>query len=268
MSNPLNTSLTFHSIRADRRIADRNRAQFDRWGLTCITLMSRPGAGKTVLLERTVLALNDKLEIAAIAGDTTAKFDTEAWQELEIPTIAIHPQRSGHLNAQKVSEGLSQLESQYRPSDLDLILIENVENRTLSTGCTIGEHIKVVLLSITDVAQQVIESLAIFREADCILITKIDLAADLDVDVDQILLDMHHINPNATILPVSATTGVGLAAWFNWVGLQVALRSQSAKAAKIENSRSKMPVRSSTVLVNDVAVSPLPNVVLRISSGI
>ncbi|MGB6166700.1 MAG: hydrogenase nickel incorporation protein HypB [Geitlerinemataceae cyanobacterium] len=252
MSDFLNTSLTFNSIRADRTIAERNRARFDRWGVTCISLIGRPGAGKTVLLEQTITALNDKLEIAAISGDISANFETEAWQDLEIPTIAIHPHHSGHLNAGTVSEGLSQIESEYRPSELDLILIENVEDRTLSEGLTIGEdtigeHTKVVLLNSTDLAEQILESRAICRDADCILITKTDLAVNLDLD--RILLDMHHINPNATILPVSAKTGAGLAAWFNWVGLQVALRSQSAKAAKVEHSRSPMSVRSSTVVV-------------------
>jgi hydrogenase nickel incorporation protein HypB len=248
MSNLLNTSLTFHALRADRKIADRNRAQFDRWGVTGITLISRPGAGKTALLEQTVAALSDKLEIAAIAGEKTAKFDTEFWHDLGIPAIALHSHLSGHLNAQKVSEGLEQIAFEYRPSELDLILIENVENRAFATDFVVGEHLKVVLLNTTDIAEQRIESLAIFREADCILITQIDLAADLDLD--QIQLDLRHINPNATILPVSAKTGVGLAAWFNWVGLQVALRSQSAKAAKIENPRSKMSVRSSIALMN------------------
>jgi hydrogenase nickel incorporation protein HypB len=247
MSNLLQTSLTFPSIRTDRKIADRNRAQFDRWGVTGITLISRPGAGKTVLLEQTVTALSNTLKIAAIAGEKTAKFDTEIWRNLEIPAIALQTDLSGHLNAQKVSEVLSQFEERYRPSELDLILIENVENRAFSTDFSVGEHIKVVLLSIEEIAARPLESLAIVRDADCISITKLDSIGNLDLD--RILLDISYINPNATILPVSTKTGVGLAAWFNWVGLQVALRSQSAKAAKIEHPRSKMSVRSSTVLL-------------------
>lgn len=247
MSIPLNTSVTFHSSRADRTLADRNRAQFDRWGLTCITLIGRPGAGKTLLLEKTVAALKDKLKIAAITTDLTATFDAEVWQDFQIPTLSLYTYESGHLNAQKVSEGLSQLNDRCQPSQLDLILIENVENRSCSTGFTIGEHIKVVLLNLSEVAELAIDSMAIFREADCILIAKIDLAAELEVDLSQILGELNEINPNAMILPISATTGVGLAAWLNWVGLQVALRSQSAKAAKSETPPSKPSIRSAIV---------------------
>lgn len=244
MSIYLNRSVTFHSSRAERTLADRNRAQFDRWGLTCITLISRPGAGKTLLLEKTVAALKDKLAIAAIATDMTATFEAEVWQDLQVPTLSLYTYGSGHLNAQKLSEALSQLPDLCQPSDLDLILIENVDNRSFSTGFTIGEHLKVVLLNVTDIAESALESMAVFREADCILIAKIDLAAELEVDLSQILLELHDINPNAMILPISATTGVGLAAWFNWVGLQVALRSQSAKAAKTETPRAKGPIHS------------------------
>jgi hydrogenase nickel incorporation protein HypB len=60
-----------------------------------------------------------------------------------------------------------------------------------------------------------------FREADCLLITKIDLAPHLDMDIDTIVANVRQINLDVTIIPVSAKTGDGLTDWFNWVKLQV-----------------------------------------------
>jgi hydrogenase nickel incorporation protein HypB len=39
----------------------------------------------------------------------------------------------------------------------------------------------------------------------------------LDVDVDSYIARVREVNPTATILPVSARTGVGMADWFDWL---------------------------------------------------
>ncbi|RMG12736.1 MAG: hydrogenase accessory protein HypB [Cyanobacteria bacterium J055] len=244
MSNNSNTVPHLTSRTRERMIAARNRAQFDAWGATCLNLTSRSGTGKTQLLEKTIAAFNDKLEIAAISGERTGTFETDVWQDFGIPTSSISTANSGHLNAQTVSEALFQLERQYLPSELDLILIENQENHEFSTDFSVGEHHTIALSSIADCVSQPIASSPIFREADCIVLTQIDRAADLKIDLDRLILNARQINPKATILPLSTATGEGLATWLNWVSLQVALRSQSAKAAKIEYSRSNIPLRS------------------------
>lgn len=244
MSNHSNIVPNLTSRHYDRTIADRNRACFDAWGATCLNLTSRSGVGKTQLLEKTIAAFNDKLEIAAISGEMSGTFETEVWRDFGIPTIALSTANSGHLNAKMVSEALFQLERQYLPSELDLILIENQENSEISTDFSVGEHHTIALASLADCVSQPSVASPNFRDADCIVITQIDRAADLNIDLDRLILNVRQIEPKATILALSTATGEGLATWFNWVGLQVALRSQSAKAAKIEYSRSNIPLRS------------------------
>jgi len=45
----------------------------------------------------------------------------------------------------------------------------------------------------------------------------VDLAPYLDISLDQIADNVRQMNPQVTIIPVSAKTGEGLDLWFNWV---------------------------------------------------
>ena len=57
-----------------------------------------------------------------------------------------------------------------------------------------------------------------FQEADCLLVTKTDLAPYLDVDLDLIAANVRQMNPDVTIIYLSAKTGEGLKQWCDWVG--------------------------------------------------
>src|ERR1700689_5630402 len=54
---------------ANNQVALHNRDHFDEHGVLTINLMSSPGAGKTALLEATIVALRDRYRIAVIEGD-------------------------------------------------------------------------------------------------------------------------------------------------------------------------------------------------------
>jgi hydrogenase nickel incorporation protein HypB len=197
--------------------ADHNRSIFDEWGIVCFNLMSSPGAGKTVVLERTLAALSDQYKIAVIEGDMTTELDAERLRKYDVPVIAINTGRACHLDSKMVAGGLHQLEHKYDPTDFDLILVENVGNLVCPAEFEVGEHFKVALLSITEGEDKPHKYPIMFQEADCLLITKIDLAPYLDVDIEQIEANVRQMNPHVTIIPISAKTGQGLDLWFAWL---------------------------------------------------
>jgi len=197
--------------------ADHNRAHFDQWGITCFNLMSSPGAGKTVLLERTLAALSNKYKIAVIEGDMTTELDAERLRKYDVPVIAINTGRSCHLDSKMVAGGLHRLSHEYNPNDFDMVLVENVGNLVCPAEFEVGEHFKVALLSITEGEDKPLKYPIMFQEADCLLITKIDLAPYLDIDLQQIEANVRQMNPDVTIIPLSTKTGVGLEAWFTWL---------------------------------------------------
>lgn len=222
MHQTFDAALGINLLHANQEGADHNRAHFDEWGITCFNVMSSPGAGKTVLLEKTLAALKDDLKIAVIEGDMTTELDADRLRQYNVPVIAINTGRSCHLDSKMVAGGIHQLERQYNPADFDLVLVENVGNLVCPAEFEVGEHAKVALLSVTEGEDKPLKYPVMFREADCLLITKIDLAIHLDINTDTIVANVRQINPNVKIIPVSAKTGEGLAVWFDWLRSQIA----------------------------------------------
>jgi hydrogenase nickel incorporation protein HypB len=228
MHQTFEAGLGINLLHANQAGADHNRAHFDRWGITCLNLMSSPGAGKTALLEKTLAALSSQLQIAVIEGDMTTELDADRLRQSGVPVIAINTGRACHLDAKMVAGGLHRLEHEYDPTAFDLVLVENVGNLVCPAEFEVGEHAKVALLSVTEGEDKPLKYPIMFQEADCLLITKMDLAPYLKTDLAQIEANVRQINPDVTLLPVSAQTGAGLDAWYAWVQTQASARSSLA----------------------------------------
>jgi hydrogenase nickel incorporation protein HypB len=228
MHQTFDAALGINLLHANQKGADHNRAHFDEWEITCLNIMSSPGAGKTVLLERTLATLSQELNIAVIEGDMTTELDADRLRQYGVPVIAINTGRSCHLDSKMVAGGIHQLEQQYNPSDFDLVLVENVGNLVCPAEFEVGEHAKVALLSVTEGEDKPLKYPVMFQEADCLLITKIDLSPYLDIDISRIAANVRQMNPHAVIIPVSAKTGEGLSAWFDWLRTQATRQKQVA----------------------------------------
>ena len=228
MHQTFDAALGINLLHANQTGADSNRAHFDEWGITCLNIMSSPGAGKTVLLEQTLEALSSETKIAVIEGDMTTELDAERLRKYNVPVIAINTGRSCHLDSKMVAGGIHQLEHQYNPTDFDLVLVENVGNLVCPAEFEVGEHAKVALLSVTEGEDKPLKYPIMFQEADCLLITKMDLAPYLDIDISQIEANIRQMNPHVTVIPISAKTGEGLNDWLNW------LRSVTRNEVKLQ----------------------------------
>ncbi|AFY77003.1 MAG: hydrogenase nickel incorporation protein HypB [Hydrococcus sp. C42_A2020_068] len=221
MHQIFDAALEINLLHANQAGADHNREHFDEWGITCLNVMSSPGAGKTVLLEKTLAALKDVLKIAVIEGDMTTELDADRLRQYNVPVIAINTGRSCHLDSKMVAGGIHRLAHEYNPSEFDLVFVENVGNLVCPAEFEVGEHAKIALLSVTEGEDKPLKYPIMFREVDCLLITKMDLAPHLEIDLNRIEANIRQINPHVTIIPLSAKTGEGLETWLDWVTSQV-----------------------------------------------
>ncbi len=224
MHQTMDAALEINLLHANQHLADDNRDRFDHWGVICLNLMSSPGAGKTQLLERTLARLAPELNMAVIEGDMTTQLDAERLRQTGAPVIAINTGRACHLDAKMVAGGMIQLEQEQEPQSLDLVFVENVGNLVCPAEFEVGEHAKVALLSITEGEDKPLKYPIMFREADCLLITKTDLVPYLDVNLETIIHNIRQINTQATIILLSAKTGEGFEAWLDWVRAIAPLR--------------------------------------------
>ena len=230
MHMPLEDTLGLNLLAANQHQAEHNHEHFQAWNLLCLNLMSSPGAGKTALLERSLPALAANHKMAVLEGDMTTQLDAERLEAVGIPVVPITTGRACHLDAAMVSGGLTLLKQRLDPTQLDLLLVENVGNLVCPAEFEVGEHHKVALLSVTEGDDKPLKYPLMFRQADVVLITKVDLLPHLPVELAAIRRNIHSINPNATVIEVSALTGEGLDAWHLWVRQAITSRIPPARA--------------------------------------
>jgi len=254
MHMPLTDTLGLNLLAANQHQAEHNREHFDTWRLLCLNVMSSPGAGKTSLLERTITALAPQLEMAVLEGDMTTHLDAQRLEAVGVPVVPITTGRACHLDASMVSGGLKLLQQRLDPASLDLLWVENVGNLVCPAEFEVGEHLKVALLSVTEGDDKPLKYPVMFREADCVLITKIDLLPYLPVQVELFVEHVQQVNPRAQVFLLSASSGEGLGAWHQWLLEQVAaLRTASEPA-------SEPTTEPTTQAINDI---PFPALVTR-----
>jgi hydrogenase nickel incorporation protein HypB len=238
MHMPLEDTLGLNLLAANQHQAEHNRDHFDAWRLLCLNVMSSPGAGKTSLLEQTLTALSTDLAMAVLEGDMTTQLDADRLEAVGVPVVPITTGRACHLDAAMVSGGLKLLRQRLDPASLDLLWVENVGNLVCPAEFEVGEHRKVALLSVTEGDDKPLKYPVMFREADCVLITKTDLLPYLPVDIGRIEDHIRQVNPHCTVLRVSASSGEGLAAWHSWIRQQV---SSQLATLHVEHDHNDVP---------------------------
>ncbi len=197
--------------------ANINRNAFESNGIRALNLMSSPGSGKTTVLAASLDELNGDVAVGVIEGDIATALDAEKLEGrgAQVSLINTNNGFGGecHLDAPMVNRALQGLAL----SDLDLVIIENVGNLVCPAEFDVGEHAKAMVYSLTEGEDKPLKYPVMFRAVDVVLLNKIDLAPYLDADLETYVAHVRMVNPTATILPVSARTGEGMAAWFDWL---------------------------------------------------
>ena len=200
-------------LEANERLAADNRKLFDSHGLLVINLMSAPGAGKTTLLVKTIKELGGQLRIGVIEGDIQGTYDAEQIGALDVPVVQINTGGACHLDANMISESVKGLTLE----DLDILIIENVGNLVCPAEFNVGEHMKVMLLSLTEGHDKPLKYPLMFQESSALLVNKMDLRPYVDADPEKIKKDAISLNPQINIFEVSCKTGDGISQWTGWL---------------------------------------------------
>src|SRR5688500_1651381 len=195
------------------KTAAHNRGHFRSAGVVAINLMGAPGAGKTAVLEATARALAG-CRIVALAGDLATDNDAVRLQAAGITAAAITTGTACHLDAPMVHKALHRLPWR----TFDYLFIENVGNLVCPAIYDLGQAANVVALSVTEGEDKPLKYPVMFRAADLVLITKIDLLPHLHgISLERIAANLERVMPKPLFLPVSAQAGHGLAAWLTWL---------------------------------------------------
>ncbi|MBL8891065.1 MAG: hydrogenase nickel incorporation protein HypB [Planctomycetaceae bacterium] len=191
------------------------RSLFSERGVFVINLVSSPGAGKTALLEATAKFWDNKFRIAVLVGD----LETERDAERLAPYTSVAQLTTGgacHLQLPLVQRGLAALGD----PELDFLFIENVGNLVCPAAHDLAEHLRVVLLSVTDGDDKPGKYPKIFRSCQTLVISKIDLLPYVPFRVELARQDALEVQPTLQCLTVSSLLGTGVAEWCNYLESQ------------------------------------------------
>jgi hydrogenase nickel incorporation protein HypB len=187
-------------------VARALRARFDQANVRVVSLVSSPGAGKTMLLERLLTILGQQHRVAALVGDLATDNDAARLLRSGAPVKQITTGTICHLDAEMIERALDGWEIETR----DILFIENVGNLVCPASYDLGEHLRCVILSVTEGEDKPLKYPTIFNTADLAVVTKIDLADAVGFDRAATERNIQTVRPGMPIMAVSAKTGAGI----------------------------------------------------------
>ena len=182
------------------------RDRFQESGVFVVSLVSSPGSGKTMLLERLLTLLKRRHRVAALVGDLATENDAARLARSGAQVRQITTGTICHLDAAMVEHALDG----WALDQLDFLFLENVGNLVCPASYDLGEHLRCVILSVTEGEDKPLKYPTIFNTADVAVITKIDLALAVEFDREAIERNVQAVRPGMRTLAVSAKTGEGM----------------------------------------------------------
>jgi hydrogenase nickel incorporation protein HypB len=217
--------MAVRTIEVRERVMERNdaiardvRARLREAGITTYNLVSSPGSGKTLLLERTLESAGEELGISVITGDVQTQNDADRLARHTSRLVqAVVTGGACHLDARQIENALTAFDLEHTR----LLLIENVGNLVCPASWDLGEEAKVVVFSVTEGEDKPLKYPKMFQQSRYAVLNKIDLLPHLRFDVDQAVANACQVNPELRLFFTSASTGEGMDQWYAFLRDQV-----------------------------------------------
>lgn len=233
-SNHRHIAIAQSILSKNDRLAERNRGFFMAKGLLVLNMLSSPGSGKTALIERMLKDLGGspaetlrRIPTAVIVGDLATDNDAQRLRRTGAEAIQITTGDACHLDAEMVGRAVQQLHLDL----IKLLVIENVGNLVCPAAYDLGEDVRVVVFSVTEGEDKPLKYPTMFKIADVVIINKMDIAEAVGFDRDTALRNIQQIAPQAQIIEVSARTGAGMEAWYEFLEKKINKLTLSANTS-------------------------------------
>ncbi len=195
-------------------IAQTVRERLRAAGVASLNLVSSPGSGKTLLLERTLADVGEELGIAVVTGDVQTQNDADRLARHTSRLVqAVVTGGACHLDARQIETALEEIDLERTK----LLIVENVGNLVCPASWDLGEDAKVVLFSTTEGEDKPLKYPKMFRVSRYAVLNKVDLLPYLPFDLDRAVECAREVNPELQFFFTSALTGEGLPAWYDFL---------------------------------------------------
>ncbi len=197
-------------------IAEHVKEHMTAHGILVVNEMGAPGVGKTTTLKNII----ERLQIAkpfVIEGDIESDLDTKDLNALGISAYQINTFGACHLDAPMIEHQVNEIEFDLENKERGLLFIENIGNLVCPAEFTIGEHVLMLISTVTEGSDKPYKYPLAFEKADIILLNKVDLIPYLDFDEEFFMKGVRALNKTAPVFKVSGKTGEGFAEVAAWL---------------------------------------------------
>jgi hydrogenase nickel incorporation protein HypB len=201
----------------NRSLARENRKKFDGLNILAIDIMGSIGSGKTSLIKAILKRLGMGQKVAVIAGDLTTTIDAQRIEEQGARVIQINTGKECHLDAHLIRQALKRIKLE----GVEILFVENVGNLICPGEFPLGAHKRLVVVSVTEGPYTLVKHPYIFKEADVIVLNKIDLAKAMKVSLSKMERDAKQVNPQVPFIKTDALNGTGISKVINALGLEL-----------------------------------------------
>ncbi len=206
-------NLNLDILSGNNLTAAMNRRFFEGRKTLCLNLVSSPGSGKTTILEKTIESLKSNKKIFVIEGDQQTLIDAERIGRTGVPVLQINTGSGCHLDARMIESALKKIDLETG----SLLLIENVGNLVCPALFDLGEHKRIIVISVTEGEDKPLKYPNMFESSHLCLINKSDLLPYVDFRTDVFITNARTINPDLEFVIMSAKTGQGIDLWYEWL---------------------------------------------------
>ena len=176
-----------------------------------VNVMGAPGVGKTTSLIEIIRRL-DNITPYVIEGDIEADFDTITLRSLGVKAIQINTGGACHLDSPMIGQAVEDLNL-----EKGVLFIENIGNLVCPAEFMIGEHVKMLISTVTEGSDKPYKYPLAFEKADLIILNKCDLIPYVDFDEDFYMKGVRGVNKSVPVIKVSAKTGEGFDEVILWI---------------------------------------------------
>ena len=200
-------------FKANDKLAEKNKKKLDKHQVFSVNVMGAIGSGKTTLIVEAIKQLKETYKIAVIAGDVIAEMDAFRFRKLGVPTIPVNTGKECHLDAKLVEKALNEIDLE----NTDLLIIENVGNLICPVDFNLGEHLRVVIVSVTEGDDIILKHPMIFKTAELAIINKVDIAHAVDVNTEKMREDILSLNHDVPVILTSKHNWESLETWIGFI---------------------------------------------------
>lgn len=180
-------------------------------GIFAVNVMGAPGVGKTSSLIKIIKGMGS-ITPYVIEGDIEADFDTKKLLSLGVKTIQINTGGACHLDSPLIKKAVDDLNVEE-----GVLFIENIGNLVCPAEFQIGEHVKMLISTVTEGSDKPYKYPLAFEKADIIILNKCDLLPYVDFDEEFFMKGVRALNKKAPVVKVSCKTSEGFEEVVSWI---------------------------------------------------